>query len=283
MRQYQKVYLEITNRCNLHCSFCPGTSRAPRTMSPEEFAALAQKLRPVTRHLYFHLMGEPLLHPALPELLQTADALDFRVNITTNGTLLPQRSKLLAAAPAVRKVSISLHSQEASADRRWEGYLEHCIDFARQAAVGGKIIGLRLWNLERGQFDPDGQNAPVTERLRRAFPGEWVPVREGFRLAERIFLEYGERFTWPDWEQEAAGGQAFCYGLRDQFGVLCDGTVVPCCLDHDGDLALGNLFDRPLEEILSSPRATAIYEGFSRRRAAEDLCRRCGYARRFLR
>ncbi len=220
---------------------------------------------------------------ALPELLQTADALDFRVNITTNGTLLPQRSKLLAAAPAVRKVSISLHSQEASADRRWEGYLEHCIDFARQAAVGGKIIGLRLWNLERGQFDPDGQNAPVTERLRRAFPGEWVPVREGFRLAERIFLEYGERFTWPDWEQEAAGGQAFCYGLRDQFGVLCDGTVVPCCLDHDGDLALGNLFDRPLEEILSSPRATAIYEGFSRRRAAEDFCRRCGYARRFLR
>ena len=112
MRQYQKVYLEITNRCNLHCSFCPGTSRAPRTMSPEEFVALAQKLRPVTRHLYFHLMGEPLLHPALPELLQTADALDFRVNITTNGTLLPQRSKLLAAAPAVRKVSISLHSQD---------------------------------------------------------------------------------------------------------------------------------------------------------------------------
>ena len=93
------------------------------------------------------MVGEPLLHPALPELLQTADALDFRVNITTNGTLLPQRSKLLAAAPAVRKVSISLHSQEASADRRWEGYLEHCIDFARQAAVGGKIIGLRYFGV----------------------------------------------------------------------------------------------------------------------------------------
>ena len=119
----KQAYLEITNVCNLNCAFCPGTRREKRFMSPEEFRLLSAKLKGNAEFLYFHLMGEPLLHPALPELLRTADALDFRVNITTNGTLLPQRSKLLATAPTVRKGSISLHSQEASADRRWEGYL----------------------------------------------------------------------------------------------------------------------------------------------------------------
>ena len=65
--------------------------------------------------------------------------------------------------------------------------------------------------------------------------------------------------------------------------MLCDGTVVPCCLDHEGDIPLGNLFTQSLEEILSSPRAQAIYEGFSGRRVVEELCRKCGYARRFTR
>ena len=123
----------------------------------------------------------------------------------------------------------------------------------------------------------------MTVQLHRAFPGEWQPVREGFRLAERIFLEYGERFDWPELTAGEGGGEGFCYGLRDQFGVLCDGTVVPCCLDHEGDIPLGNLFAQSLEEILSSPRAQAIYEGFSGRRAVEELCRKCGYAHRFTR
>ena len=88
-------------------------------------------------------------------------------------------------------------------------------------------------------------------------------------------------FDWPDMSAEELGENCFCYGLRDQVGVLCDGTVVPCCLDHDGDIPLGNLFERELDEILVSPRAGAIREGFSHRLAVEELCRRCGYARRF--
>ena len=284
MRQYNKVYLEITNRCNLRCSFCPGTKRHPRTMSPAEFRFLAERIRPATRYLYLHLMGEPLLHPALPELLQIAGELDFRVNITTNGTLLAQAGGVLLADLPVRKISISLHSLEANdGQERFSTYLEQCIVFARKAAAAGRITGLRLWNLDGATAGQNSLNEPILTVLHRAFPAEWQPVREGFRLSERIFLEFGERFEWPDLSAEEVRGQAFCYGLRDQFGVLCDGTVVPCCLDHEGDLALGNLFTEPLEEILSSPRARAIYEGFSGRQAMEELCRKCGYARRFIR
>ena len=133
MRQYKKVYLEITNRCNLQCSFCPGTRRTPRMLTPAEFRFLAERLRPATRYLYLHLMGEPLLHPDLPELLSIAAGLDFTVNITTNGTLLPQCGKTLLSAPAVRKVSISLHSLEANDSRAFSDYLSDCTAFARQA------------------------------------------------------------------------------------------------------------------------------------------------------
>ena len=72
-----------------------------------------------------------------------------------------------------------------------------------------------------------------------------------------------------------------CIRDREQLAVLSDGTVVPCCLDHEGDIPLGNLLERDLEDILRGPRARALYDGFSRRRPSEALCRRCGYARRF--
>ena len=114
MYQLKKVYLEITNVCNLRCDFCPGTRRPQGFLSPEDFSVLAQKLRPHTEYLYLHLMGEPLLHPQLPKLLDIAAGLGFQVNLTTNGTLLPQRASLLCQSPAVRKVSVSLHSFEGN-------------------------------------------------------------------------------------------------------------------------------------------------------------------------
>ena len=143
-------------------------------------------------------------------------------------------------------------------------------------------MALRLWNLGSG-----ADNSETLERLHAAFPDEWVDLRGGSsqRLATRIFLEWGERFDWPDPNLSECDPDTdlFCYGLRDQIGILADGTVVPCCLDADANLALGNLFESDLDEILASPRAKAIYDGFTRRRAAESLCRKCGYAKRFSR
>ena len=91
----KKAYLEISNLCNLHCSFCPGTRRESRMLSEEEFRILAGKLRGHTEYLYFHLMGEPLLHPLIGEFLDKAAALGFKVMLTTNGTLLRKKGELL--------------------------------------------------------------------------------------------------------------------------------------------------------------------------------------------
>lgn len=275
--RFRKIYLEIGNICNLNCAFCPKTKRPPRMMKEEEFSSLLPKLRPYTDFLYFHLMGEPLCHPDLERFLQLAGQAGFRVILTTNGTLLAKNQELLLRSPALHKVNISLHAFEANElSVPFAEYLREAFAFG-QAAEGKCIVSYRLWN----QGGADEKNDEIIRTVAQYFPEPWARERSGHRLGDKIYLEYGEKFDWPD--QKAAEGEAclFCYGLRDQLGVLCDGTVVPCCLDHEGDLALGNLFAQEMEEILQSPRAQKIYGGFSRRVAVEELCRKCGYARRF--
>jgi len=284
MAGLKKAYLEITNLCNLNCSFCPGTRRPGGFLSPENFRVLAQKLRPHVRYLYLHLMGEPLLHPRLDRLLDIAGELDFRVIITTNGTLLPRQVQLLADSPAVHKVSISLHSFEGNESRTLDlsHYLDDCISCAQTLSAAGKLCALRLWNLDgETTVGANRENDTILRTLKQAFPTPWKDNPRGSALAPGVYLEWGEKFDWPDLSAAEGSGGMFCYGLRDQVGVLWDGTVVPCCLDHEGDIPLGNLYEQTLEEILDSPRAKALYDGFSRRTAVEELCRKCGYARRF--
>lgn len=275
--RFRKIYVEISNLCNLSCAFCPGTKRSPGRMTPEDFAKLLPKLRPYTDFLYFHIMGEPLCHPHLADFLEMAHRQGFRVILTTNGTLLAKQQEMLLSAPGLHKINISLHAFEANdLAVPFEEYLSDCFRFGK-AAEGKKLVVYRLWN----KGGADAKNEEILSEMEQAFPKPWVVENRGTRIADRVFLEYGEKFDWPDLGAPEGSEKLFCYGLRDQLGVLWDGTVVPCCLDHEGDLALGNLFDREMEEILQSPRAKAIYEGFSRKEAVEELCRRCGYARRF--
>ena len=274
-----KIYLEITNICNLDCTFCHKTARTRKLMSEEEFNILLRKISGKAKYLYFHLMGEPTLHPKLPEFIRAAREHGFLPTITTNGSLLSDKGEaILDSMPY--KVSISLHAPEANSAFADESYLQNCISFARRAAARGTYVALRLWNL-----GSDADNTEILDYLHSEFLGEWQDIRGGKsqRLSTKIFLEWGERFEWPDpsLPESSPECDAFCYGLRDQIGILVDGTVVPCCLDADANLALGNLYDTDLAEILSSPRAKGIYDGFTRRRAVESLCRKCGYARRF--
>lgn len=273
---YSRVYVEITNQCNRNCSFCPGTSRQPGMMTMDAFGQVLQKLQGITQMLYFHLMGEPLTHPDLPEMIRAAKAEGFRSGITTNGTLLARRGKAMVEA-GVYKVNISIHSFEQGAVEEYTRYIDECLDFADYASRNGVLVVLRLWN----QGSDDGRNDETLLRMTRRFPQPWKEGPRGTRIQDRLYLEYGSRFRWPDLQEEDMGQQVFCYGLRDHFGILCDGTVVPCCLDHNGDIPLGSIFQQDIREILSSSRAKSMVEGFSCRRASEELCRKCGYARRF--
>ncbi len=274
--KYSRVYVEITDICNKNCSFCPKTKRKKRRMTRDEFSVVADKLKGYTEYIYYHVMGEPLTHPLLCDFIRLASERGFKSAVTTNGSLLPQRGDELIES-GVYKVNISVHSFEEGDREDYLRYINGCIDFAHKASKSGVLTVLRLWN--KG-FD-GGRNDDILSLMQNRLEGEWKEGQRGYRIRHKLHLEYGERFTWPDMSEKDGGCDVFCYGLKDHFGILCDGSLIPCCLDHEGDITLGNVFSESIEEILSSPRAKAMKEGFERRCATEELCRKCGYARRF--
>lgn len=268
-----RCYLEITNICNLNCIFCPKTGRAKGTLTLDEFELLTDRLKGQIQFLYFHLMGEPLLHPLLPQFIGSARQKGFVPVITTNGTLLSKAYDVIEAHP--HKIQISLHSHEGNRKENLDEYIDEVMRFSIEAASRGVVIVLRFWN----QGGYDSENEQILERIAKFVPQPWSQRYYGWNIAKNIYIEYDKIFEWPDSDRQEYGvEESFCYALRNQIGVLVDGTVVPCCLDHDGDIALGNLFETSLNEILDSPRARAIYDGFTRHVAVEPLCRRCGYA-----
>lgn len=274
---YNKVYVEITNICNMNCSFCHGHKREPRLMSIEEFSVILEKLKEQTKYIYYHLMGEPLTHPLLPEFVKLAGESGYKSIITTNGTLLKKCGDELLNA-GIHKINISLHSFENGDYECHSNYIKNIAEFSKKAADKGVIVVLRLWN-KGADFD---RNDTTLSLLKENISGDWVENTRGLKIRDKLFLEWGERFQWPDKDAEIKGSKYFCYGLKDQFGILCDGTVVPCCLDSDGVINLGNIFTDDINSILNSKRATNIIEGFKCGKASEDLCKKCGYAQRFV-
>ncbi len=275
---YAKVYVEITNICNMNCSFCHGHTRPLARMSEGAFAHILGQLEGQTQYIYYHLMGEPLTHPQFPRFLRMAADRGFKSIITTNGTLLKSRGASLLEKGLLHKVNLSIHSFEGKDPKAYEAYLSDVADFAESAAEVGVIVVFRLWN----KGCDGGNNDTALSYLRSRLVGDWAENARGIRIRDRMYLEFGERFGWPDKDAPVQGDQVFCYGMKDHFGILCDGTVVPCCLDSDGVISLGNIHREPIADILASPRAEAIVKGFAKRQAAEELCRRCPYAQRFV-
>lgn len=290
MKKYKKVYIEITNICNLKCNFCPSTKRQLKYMNKEEFLHVISQVKPFTDYIYFHLMGEPLLNHEIESFLGMCYDTGLQVNITTNGTLLKREKDILLNASALRKVSISVHSFEANDTAiELQQYIADVMDFAKEASEKGVICELRLWNGEsEGIQASNNLNADIINMIEKAISIDFslqsaMEQGKNIKLKDKMFLQLAQKFEWPDIDREVIDDGAFCYGLRDQFGILVDGTVVPCCLDSEGNISLGNIFAEPLSEILNSDRAKKIYNSFTGRTAVEELCKKCGYAKRHKR
>lgn len=289
MTRFKKIYIETTNICNLSCNFCPKTSRKLGFMSIENFKEIINKIDGYTKHIYLHLMGEPFLNKNLKDFLQSAKDANINVNITSNGTLINNVKEILINSKAVRQINISLHSFEANDnDIDFYEYINNVLDFIKEANEKTEIIcALRLWNIDTEELKANNElNFKIIKLIEDKLNLEFsllekLKEKRGIKLKDRIYLNMAEKFSWPDSSISLISEEVFCHGLRDQIGILLDGTVVPCCLDSEGNIALGNIFNQNLDEIINSKRAKDIYDGFSRRRAVEDLCKRCGYAKRF--
>ncbi len=289
MKTFKKVYVEIISVCNLACSFCPPTNRTNGIIKLEDFNRILDQLKPHTKYIYLHVKGEPLMHPRIDQLLDAAHEKGFKVNITTNGTLIKKNREKLLGKPALRQINFSLHSfdgHEGSENR--EKYLGDILDFVREAKEYGVLISYRLWNLQNGQSTEIAKrrNRETLEIIEKEYQLDYkieekVVPGGGVKIANNVYLNQDHEFRWPSLFAPEDEGKGFCHALRSHAAILVDGTVVPCCLDGDGIIKLGNVNDQSFTEIVEGDRANRIVEGFSNRVAVEELCRKCGFRQKF--
>lgn len=290
MKKFKKFYIEITNVCNLACRFCPQTKRKSEFMGIDTFSQILDEIKPYTRYIYYHVKGEPLLHPEIDKFLNLSHEKGFKVNLTTNGTLINDAKDKILMKPALRQVNFSLHSFDGNeGSKNKDEYINNILSFVKEAIENTNIlISLRLWNLNKDnaanlQKEKNSQLLRIIEKefnLDYRIEEKVIPSR-GIKISDRVYLNQDHEFQWPDLKWKEDEGIGFCYGLRNQIAILVDGTVVPCCLDGEGIINLGNINRTHFSEIIVSDRANNLYDGFSRREAVEELCRKCGYRKKF--
>ena len=253
--KYKKVYIEITNNCNLNCSFCIHNKRKGKFMTMNEFKIILNKMKGYTKYLYFHVLGEPLLHPCINELIDEASK-DFYVNITTNGYLI----KNIKNNKNIRQINISLHSSLDNNEKYLKSIFE-VVDNLKKYTY----INYRLWT---------NKSDEIINILEKKYN---VKIKDSRKLEENVFIDFDKEFIWPDLNNNICKTHGRCYALRDHIGILVDGTVIPCCLDGNGKINLGNIFEDDLEKIINSDRCKCMINGFKERKLVEPLCKHCGF------
>ncbi|MBW6489089.1 SPASM domain-containing protein [Sulfurimonas sp.] len=286
--QFHRVYIEVTNICGLACSFCPPKINPSKTMSISFFEETLVQLQPYTKTLAFHIMGDPLTLSNLKEYLDIAYKYGFDVELTTSGYYLGKTPLQTLFHRAVRQLNISLNSfNKNSINMSFKEYINSVLDTCAQKIehYPKPFINLRLWNLDEICSEAD-YNKMLFQKLGSFFKcdiGADEIYREkikSIRLAPKVLLNFDRYFEWPA-IASSHNSDGTCHGLTSHFGILANATVVPCCLDGDGVINLGNLHESTLEEILNSRRAQDIVEGFKNFKAAEELCKKCSYKERF--
>lgn len=255
--RFKRIYIEITNVCNLKCSFCPPHKRENRFMKFDEFKLILEKIKPYSEYIYLHVKGEPTLHPEFDKFVAYAYNNGFKINLTTNGTLLKNH---LPITKYLRQINISLHATNS----------EEIIRIAKN--INDTIINFRIWNID--------ENKEAVNMLENEFNIKIGPSKN-FTLDTNKFLSQESLFKWPDISSEDTYDKGYCHALKEQIAILVDGTVVPCCLDNNGDIKLGNIFKQNLYEILNSEKVEQIITGFKNRVATQELCKKCTYKNKF--
>ena len=271
MAKFRRALIEIGNVCNLKCPFCAKSIRPKRFMSVSEFENIARQANKFAKVISLHLLGEPLLHPQFKEIIAVAEKLGLGINLVTNGTLAKNYGEDVWGRRCFRQVTISTQSLICFDSQEQSLKIAEYSRFAKENCHRFKV-SFRL----RGSLDSpfvrsiSGQIA----RMFRDIPDGWhwdgIPIT----LSDRIFLNHGDIFIW----RGKRPPQSSCLGLRHHFGILSDGTVVPCCADYDGSMAMGNVLSTPLEDILNSPSALNLRRAIEGRSGpVPDYCSGCGF------
>lgn len=292
MNKFKRVYIEISNICNLQCSFCPVVERDKTIMNVELFASVLKQATPHTEEICLHLMGEPLAHPEFLKVLEICEEnykqSGVQINLTTNGILLNKYRQDLINHKCIRQINFSIHSfKDNFKDRDINPYLNDILEFSKESQEKREdlYINYRLWNIF-SHTEQNESNLPIIQKMAKYFDveiNEQIDVGniKSKRIFKKIYFHFDSRFSWPSPLHPKISEVGTCHGMNGHIGIHANGIVVPCCLDKEAVINLGSIQDQSLDTILSSKRAKAMGEGFRQKKLVEDLCQRCTYIKRF--
>lgn len=261
---YKKVYVEITNNCNLNCDFCIKNDRVHKFMQREEFEIILNKLKPYTKYLYFHVLGEPLLHPNINEFINLGKDRGYNINITTNGYLIDR----IKDNKNIYMINISLHSYNSKYNINLDDYLGNIFTTVDKLLSNNTLVNFRLWiSSKDNEYIIDSINKHYNTSIKQ----------EKCKIIDNLYLDIDKTFIWPDLNNNYYSDKGKCYGLITHFGILVDGTIIPCCLDSKGVINLGNIFTDSLYNVLNSKRCMCMVEDFKNNKKHEELCKHCRF------
>lgn len=289
IKKFKKVHIEITNICNLKCTFCPPKISPSATMSLEKFESLNAQLKPYTKELAYHIVGDPLVLTNLNEYLNISLKYDLKVNITTTANNINEKHYLSLMNPTIKQINFSINSYNANSHKKsLDEYLNPILNFVKFAQKQNHeyFINFRIWNLDEEKSAKEF-NKKVFDKINETFETNinidevYKEKPKNIRIARKIFFNFDEYFSWPSLKNEIVSKTGFCYGLDSHFGILANGDVIPCCLDQNACIKLGNTNNTQLKDILNSKRVLDIQKGFKQNILVEELCQKCEYRTRF--
>ena len=267
--KFKRIYIEITNICNLKCSFCSKTKRRTKEISIDEFKLIMNKINDYTDYIYLHVKGEPLTHHYIDDILSICKKYNKKVCLTTNGVFLKDRLDILNKYDNIYQINISLHSENNK-----ENYLEDIFEVVDKLKY--PYINYRFWILDKSL---DTINNKYLDMIKLKYKVN--ELYDKMKLDNKVYLSLDSKFDWPSTSNNYYKEEGTCLGGKSQIAILSNGVVSICCLDSEGESNLGNIFTDSIEDILSSNKFKNTIKGFNDNKVYLDICKHCSYKERF--
>ncbi|MBT8348124.1 MAG: radical SAM/SPASM domain-containing protein [Sulfurovum sp.] len=286
--KFYRIYIELTNVCGLSCSFCPTKELPSKEMDLDFFESIVSHAKVYTNEIACHVVGDPLTQSNLHAYLDIIHKHGLKAMLTTSGYFLKKHSYDTLFHPCVKQINISLNSfNKNDTSITFEQYINPVLALcqAKLEREEDLFINLRVWNLDE-MMSERTFNETLFEKLSSTFETKlnlqniYENRPKSIRLASKVLVHFDNYFEWPSLNNKNYG-DGTCQGLQSHIAILASGKVVPCCLDCDGIIELGDLHEDTLDEILTSKRAVNMLEGFKEGKAVEALCQKCSYKERF--
>ena len=321
-------FLELTNKCNFHCEFCPSDSQTrlhgymDLSLVKKIFDEISEKK--LVSQVHLHLMGEPTLHPKLNDILNYARDKNFKINLTTNGSTLVKKkiSKLLESISGSITASLMTPTEETYKIRgdvglSWNRYIdnfrllvrEHLMKIYKREKIDYSIT-IRIMVsektkkgivkvLECSKDIQDNWNewSNYVETLEKEF--ELKPFKRkiidpdktfsllsdtnevSYNIQRKLRLQFWKAFTFANsrvndnYKLDPQKKTQYCFHPFTDFGVLWNGDVTLCCLDHDGKLKSGNVKNHTIEEVLKNTASKKLRASMYSLDALHPTCQKC--------